>query len=164
MQDNRRHTPRFYRALKTIFAAALGEYGGSAAAEAIVRTGRQTLDKCTSLRPENAERFATLDVVADLDTALAESGARPVVSEYLAAISGYVLVPAPAGTTPLAEAVTSLRRAGAFIEDAARALQDGQIDAAERVRLRARACACSEQFVALIAALDNADADAEGAP
>ncbi|MBU2533306.1 MAG: hypothetical protein KKB37_11235 [Alphaproteobacteria bacterium] len=87
----RLHSGRVYNALKARFRLLVDTCGGPNSAERISRISQQQISRCGSVDEEHANRFAPIDEIADLE---AHCG-KPVVTEYLAELSGYVLVRVP---------------------------------------------------------------------
>lgn len=87
-----RHLPLSdYLALKAAFRRLVQTVGGSAEAGRITRVGQQAVDRYGSVNDDHRERFAPLDVIADLE---AECG-DAVVTRVLAEMSGHVMVALP---------------------------------------------------------------------
>lgn len=80
-----------YDGLRSAFRGLVRLAGGARAAEQISRVSHQALDRYGSVNPDHADRFAPVDVIADLE---AECG-EPIVSRMLAEMSGHVLVHLP---------------------------------------------------------------------
>lgn len=79
-----------YAGLKTIFRQLVKRIGGGAHAATLTRVRQQEISNYGSAEPDYAERFAPIDIVADLE---AEVG--PMVTAELARLSNHILVPLP---------------------------------------------------------------------
>lgn len=123
-----------YLALKgataSLFAAAGGQ---SAAARTAGRVGQQQLSKYASLAEDQAECFVPLDIVADIEAEICSRGGRPVITERLAEMAGYELVPVAAdGKAGLLRLFGAVGRASALaMSRMAEDLADGTISPAE---------------------------------
>jgi hypothetical protein len=82
-----------YAALKAATRQLVSAAGGGNEAAKATRVGQQVLSGYGSLAPEHRDRFAPLDVVADLE---AECG-QPIVTRKLAALNNCLLVQLPTG-------------------------------------------------------------------
>lgn len=147
-----------YNGLKTAYRDLVKRLGGTVHASKLTRVRQQEISNYGSAAPDYLERFAPIDVVADLE---AEVG--PVVTAELARLSNHMLVPLPEvvrNGTPLGritgkamkETADVFARIGAMLDD-------GVLDWAEGVQLRTE---IREAMVAL-ATLDlQVQEDAKG--
>jgi len=156
--------PRFlpardYLALKSAFARLVEQAGGQSAAARIVRVGQQQVSNYCSLAEEQAECFAPLDVVADLEAEVTGRGGRPPVAEQLAELAGYALerrgASGGAGLLALFGSVTAAttRAVARIAED----LADGTVDPAEARAQRAALAALKdavERFDLVLGAIE----------
>ena len=79
-----------YNGLKTVFRELVKRIGGVGHASSLTRVRHQEISNYGSAEADYAERFAPIDVVADL-----ESEVGPVVTRELARLSNHILVPLP---------------------------------------------------------------------
>lgn len=122
------------RGLKTVSHSLVDLAGGVDAAASVTRVGRTVL--CDYSRP-GQPHFMPIDVAHDLERAIR----RPVVTQHLALLMGFDLVPIVAsegGLLPAALAKLG-RDVAALFGEAAAALADGQLSDDERQALRLRA-------------------------
>ena len=80
-----------YAGLKSAFRALVSRFGKQEHAASLTRVGQQEISRYGSVRPDDAERYAPIDVIADL-----EHEVGPVVTEELARLAHCRLVPLPA--------------------------------------------------------------------
>ena len=80
-----------YAGLKSSFRALVSRFGKQDHAASVTRVGQPELSRYASAKPEDAERFAPIDVIADL-----EHEVGPVVTAELARLANCALVPMPA--------------------------------------------------------------------
>jgi hypothetical protein len=115
-----------YAALKAATRQLVTATGGGNEAAKATRVGQQVLSGYGGIGPEHAERFAPVDVIADLE---AECG-RPIVTRKLAELSNCLLVPLPSGQgadAVSARAGRSAHEFGEVMEGVFAALRDGRI-------------------------------------
>ncbi len=122
------HPGRVYTALKVRFRLLADTCGGPSNAEHISRISQQQISRCGSVDEEHANRFAPIDEIADLE---AHCG-KPIVTEYLAELSGYVLVRVPDATATDAVSLVSrvsemLREVSDVSGGVADALRDNRV-------------------------------------
>ena len=119
------------RALKTGFRVLVQHCGGLEAAAAATRVAKTAL--AAGYDQEAADRFAALDVVADLERA----AGQPVITRLLAAMHSMALVHVEpiSGCALRAIADVGEHASGVFAAFG-RAMADGAITAAERETLR----------------------------
>lgn len=82
---------REYDGLKAATRRLVQAAGGAVAAASITRGAHQHLSAYGSAHEDQAERFAPIDVVADLESEVE----KPIVASYLANLLGFMLVPVP---------------------------------------------------------------------
>lgn len=120
-----------YARLKAATRRVIKDHGSADAAALDTRVGASHLLKCDSGNEEYATVFLSADCIADLE----QRAARPHVTEALAALAGYVLIPAPPSTLPeTAQTALFLRlveEAGTVQARLAKALEDGRIERRE---------------------------------
>ena len=125
-----------YAALKAATRKLLAAAGGGNEGAKATRVGQQVLSSYGSLGAEHAERFAPIDVIADLE---AECG-QPLVTRRLAELSNCLLVPLPIADGFDAVSRQTMRSAQEYAELIASVMAakaDGRIDAGEARRLLA---------------------------
>lgn len=123
-----------YAALKAATRQLLTAAGGGNEGAKVTRVGQQVLSSYGSLGIEHAERFAPIDVIADLE---AECG-EPLVTAKLAELGGHLLVRLPRGDGFDAVARQTMRSAQEYAELIAgvmAAKADGRITADEAPRI-----------------------------
>ena len=152
----RLHSDAAYRALKAATADALDDCGGAARFAERTRGSDDTL---RNYARHDFPGFAPADVIADLETR-----GRPHITEVLARLAGYRLMPLAENLPGSGAVHDALAEAGQFITEAAKALADGRIDRAEAPRLlselrqTSRAIAVAEAF--LMAEFPHLEGDA----
>lgn len=140
---------RDYLGLKAAFRRLVVMAGGGNEAAAQTRVAQQGLDRYGSAAPEHEDRFAPVDVIADLEAACGE----PVVTRRLAELAGYVLSPLPAtkGSVSLTRvSAEAMRKVSKVFADLGEALEnDGTIDFDEDAQLHADIMEAHEVLQAL---------------
>jgi hypothetical protein len=119
-----------YIGAKAAFRQLLKATGGGNEAARVTRVAQQVLSSYGSLDAQHAERFAPIDVVADLE---AECG-QPIVTRKLAELSNCLLVPLPRSGSADELDRQTLRTAQEYAELIARVMaagRDGKITAEE---------------------------------
>jgi len=120
-----------YARLKAATRRVIKDHGSAEAAALDTRVSEGHLLKCHSGNPEFALNFLTADCIADLE----QRAVRPHVTEALAAIAGYVLIPAPPVNLPKTEHTALflklVEEAGIVQARLAAALDDGKIERRE---------------------------------
>lgn len=91
MREARLLPAESYAGLKTAFRRLISRFGKQDHAASVTRVGQPELSRYCSVKPDDAERFAPIDVIADL-----EHEVGPVVTEELARLAHCRLVPLPA--------------------------------------------------------------------
>lgn len=134
-----------YQGIKTAFRVLTNACGGVDGSDGYTRVHRSVLNDYGNI---NRQIFPPADVIADLEFATG----LPVVTRFLARLTGGVLVP----VAPLVgQAIFTVRlcdigkRMASLFTDAAAALADGKITAQEREQLIGD---CDEAMSALAAA------------
>ncbi|TRO96752.1 hypothetical protein FKB34_01925 [Glycocaulis profundi] len=114
-----------YRALKAATARAIRDNGS---AEAFARETRGVGESLRNWQRHSHESFIPADVIAD-----AESGAeRPYITEVLARMQGWILVPGPEVVDASGADYAAMKEAGEAVAAIAEALSHGgRIDRAE---------------------------------
>lgn len=155
---------RDYLGLKAAFRRLVVLAGGGNEAAAQTRVGQQALDRYGSVNPEHEERFAPVDVIADLEAACGE----PLITRKLAELAGYVLSPLPTngrGSVPLTRVTAeAMHKVSKIFADLGAALEnDGFINFKEDQQLHADIMAAHEVLQALDAqiTLDRIKAEKE---
>ncbi|HEV7278420.1 MAG TPA: phage regulatory CII family protein [Devosiaceae bacterium] len=154
-----RQLPRSeYNGLKTVFRELVRRLGGTTHAASLTRVRQQEVSNYGSLEAEYAERFAPIDIIADL-----ESEVGPVVTRELARLSNHILVPMPAvvrSNSPLGRITGKAMKetAEVFVRIGA-VLDDEKITQAERVAFRREI----QEAMTALAALDlQVEAESRG--
>ena len=132
-----------YAALKASTRDLVRRCGGATAASRTTRVAQQVLSRYGDTSEENADRFAGIDVVADLE---AECG-EPIITRELALLAGYDLAPRGerrgCAVSAAAKMVSANGEAiGAILE----ALADGSISPEEAVGMLPRVRLALEQM------------------
>ncbi|MDQ7019138.1 MAG: hypothetical protein Q9M33_08225 [Robiginitomaculum sp.] len=151
----RHHPGRVYRALKAATRQAVAEYGGAEALSYDTRISRPNITRAGSIAPEDAIRYAPLDLIADVDAGLVEAGGRPVITEHLAQLCGFALTRLVASETCRGALARALREQGDVITASGIAQADGEISKAENAAIRREAVEAIDALTALIAAIDE---------
>lgn len=115
-----------YHGLKAATRQLLKTAGGGNEGARITRVGQQVLSNYGSPSDDHVERFAPIDVIADLEV---ECG-QPIVTRKLAELNNCLLVPLPHGANGdgvAARAGRSAHEFGELMEDVFTALKDGRI-------------------------------------
>ncbi|MFA5897904.1 MAG: hypothetical protein WC829_02205 [Hyphomicrobium sp.] len=119
-----------YHGLKTAFRALVRRIGSATHAAELTRVRQQEISNYGSAADEYAERFAPIDVIADLE---AEVG--PLVTAELARLTNHMLLPLPAVArcgTPLGRITgQAMRQVGEAFADLGKSLDDGVITKVE---------------------------------
>lgn len=105
--------PAARQSLKRATRALIGAVGGQEAAVGFCRIRRQqALSEYCSVAADHIERFAPIDVIADLEGVTAGFPGAPHVTRELARQAGFVLVPLPAAheTADLADCLPRIIR------------------------------------------------------
>ena len=134
--------------LKTVSHVLVEEAGGVDASAAATRVSRTVLSDYG--RPA-APHFMPADVILDLERVLG----RPVVTQHLALLQGYDLVPiVPAEGGLVPEALAALgREISALFGEAAASLADNHLSDDETAQLRTRGAQARRALAQLLAAL-----------
>lgn len=140
------HHPSDYAALRTAWRVLVKAAGGLEVASSV--TGAAVSRLHAGYDPNQADRFARVDHVADLEAV----AATPLVTFHLARLAGCTLLPLPrAAGQDGAVLADVLRGAGELGGRVAAAMGDGALDDAERAAL-------VEQLGALSRAVAHAQA------
>lgn len=116
-----------YASLKTATRGLIKAIGTETDAATVTRVAQQHLSRYVSTASDNAEMFAPVDIVADLE---AECG-QPIVTRKLAEFSGHELVPLPEilrdgnGLDQVSGA--AVKETGEFLAALGTALADGKL-------------------------------------
>jgi hypothetical protein len=127
---SRRLPAQTYSLVKARFDQLLDRLGGSTGAAGYTRLSQPDLSRCASNTEHNTERFAAIDVLADLEDAAGE----PLVSRELCMRLCYLVVPLPKGTGPaqvLRASGRSAEEMGRLMVTVGTALADDRIDHGE---------------------------------
>lgn len=120
-----------YASLKTATRALIKVIGTETDAAGVTRVAQQHLSRYVSTSPDNAEFFAPIDIIADLE---AECG-QPVVTRKLAELGGHELVPLPElmrdGSGLDQVSAAAVKEAGEFLAALGTALADGKLGETE---------------------------------
>jgi hypothetical protein len=144
--SRRLHAAHVYSGLKSATGRLLRSVGG---AEAIAPLTRGCAETMRNYQRPQSDSFAPVDVIADAEL----DAERPFVTEQLARIAGYQLVPLPETLPGEGEIHTAMREAAEMIAAAATALADGRVDHTEAPKLLAeireanRALSAAEQWL-----------------
>jgi len=141
---------RDYLSLKATFRRLVILVGGGNEAAAQTRVGQQALDRYGSVSAEHEDRFAPIDVIADLEAACGE----PIVTRKLAELAGHVLSPLPShvgGSAPLTKVTAeAMHKVSRVFADLGAALEnDGYINFEEDQQLHADIVSAHEVLQAL---------------
>lgn len=150
MSSARELPARDYQRLKLATGDAIESCGGSRRAEKLTRVSHQQLGSYRSEAEADAKTFIAVDVAADLEADLVSRGQRPLITEALADIAGFVLYPKPetlAADSDDFALVTMAKETAEVLAEALAAKADGRVSPAERQRVRQQA---REAIVALI--------------
>lgn len=143
-------------ALKTATRAAVVGAGGLEAAASVCRLSKTSL--AAAYDPNAPERFAPIDVAADLDAC---GPSPPPITATLARLAGYRLVRVGAAEGRLGRSVAQVLSGAAEVGAAyARATEDGRVTAAERSRIAAEIAelvAAGEFALAVLATAGEGD-------
>jgi len=131
-----RQLPRAdYAGLKTVFRELVKRIGGNVHASSITRVRHQEISNYGSAEPDYAERFAPIDVIADL-----ESEVGPIVTRELARLSNHMLVPLPQvarSGTPLGRITArAMKETAEVFVRMGELLDDGVLSKVEGAQLR----------------------------
>lgn len=144
-------------ALKRATDTMLSALGGQTKAATHTRVGQSTLSTYASVH--NADAFAPIDVIADLEPLTREFPGYPAVTRALCAINGGVFVPLSEVPTSDADLLTMMGRlskeAGDVTQEICAALSDGRIDRIEQGKIRREVRHLLEIAVALDAIVAN---------
>jgi hypothetical protein len=127
---NRQHGVAVYNSLKTGWKLLVQSVGGLDALAAATRIGRSQASDYGNLA---SDKFPPIDVVLDAETI----AGRPLVTQALAALAGYSLMPVPPSSDgDLAVELSQIGQAVATLfGDASQALTHPALTEAERLRL-----------------------------
>lgn len=120
-----------YARIKAATKRLIKSHGSAEAAALDTRVSEGHLLKCHNGNPEFAANFLAADCVADLERGAPE----PYVTKALAALAGFVLIPAPPAhlvdTAHSALFLKLVQEAGVVMTGIGKALEDGQIEKRE---------------------------------
>lgn len=141
---------RDYERLKLATVDLVSGCGGTRRAELHTRVSHQQLGSYLSEEERCRETFMPIDVVADLEAEAVSRGRRPLLTEMLADLSGFILVAKPeVGSAPSDEEalLRVARETTEALSEGWAAKADGAVTAEERVRVMRQV---REAIVALV--------------
>lgn len=123
------------RMLKIKFGELVGRIGGLEAAASFCRVGKSTLARYASIVQADAECFAPIDVVRDLEALAGE----PIVTATLCAMADGVFVPVPSAPATAGDLLTMMSKLSGEFNDTTGAIcagySDGKFCAADATKL-----------------------------
>ncbi|WP_420433083.1 hypothetical protein [Hyphobacterium sp.] len=122
--SRRVHAGHVYSSLKAATSRLLRSAGGAEAVAPVTRGCAETMRNYQ--RPAH-DSFMPADVIADAEL----DAERPFVTEQLARIAGYQLVPLPDAVPGETQIHTAMREAAEMIAAASAAMADGRVDHVE---------------------------------
>ncbi|CAN7583142.1 hypothetical protein LJR016_004291 [Devosia sp. LjRoot16] len=153
MREARQLSAGDYAGLKSAFRQLVGKFGKQDHAASVTRVRQQDISRYGSTDEDDAERFAPIDVIADL-----ESEVGPVVTRELARMNNHVLVPLPAinaSRGPLGRITAeALKEVSDVFSKMGQALADETLTSVEGAQLDTEIDEAIEKLLALKAQID----------
>lgn len=144
-----------YRHLKAATHALYAQFGGQDSASLFTRVSQQTLSRYSCFGDDNAERFAPIDVVADIETELG----NPIVTRALAGLSDHLLIKRPVAVSTKSDNARELgvvaKECGEVVSAFAESVADDQITHEEAKRVRKEAMETMAVMAALVEHMDQ---------
>ncbi|MBW6400007.1 hypothetical protein KPL78_19255 [Roseomonas sp. HJA6] len=144
-------------AIKTAMRALVEDAGGVEAAASVTRLHFSTLAE--TYNPHKPDRMPQADVIADLERCVAQ----PRVTQVLARLAGYRLMPIGGGAGPVNRSLAEVFRNAADVGAAwATAMEDSRLSSAERQRIADELLELQAACMQAVGALLHGDAPQDG--
>ncbi|MGJ8529840.1 hypothetical protein [Maritalea sp.] len=144
-----------YRHLKASTHALFDQFGGQDSASLFTRVSQQTLSKYACFGDDNLERFAPIDIVADIELKLG----NPIVTRALAGLSDHLLIKRPIAVSTKGDNARELgvvaKECGEVVSTFAEVVADDHISLNEATRVRKEAMETMAVMAALVEHMDQ---------
>lgn len=149
-----------YRHLKASTHALFDQFGGQDSASLFTRVSQQTLSKYACFGDDNSDRFAPIDIVADIELKLG----NPIVTRALAGLSHHLLIKRPIALAGTGDNTRDLARlvkeSGDTVSAYANAIANKVIDKKEAAEIKKEAL---ENMAVVAAVVEQMDQIIQGA-